>query len=151
MNPSTSESAFSFWIASNNSSSLTVSSNAIFVDLKPTCSHERTLFFTYVSLPPSWPTMITAKCGIFPPLALISATSAAISSFTCCEMAFPSISCILLFFCGACWAHIIFFMDVSDETVLSHIRHTQFTFVFGNHTHHFSSFVKLLKQSVYFL
>ena len=42
-------------------------------------------------------------------------------------------------------------MDVSDETVLSHIRHTQFTFVFGNHTHHFSSFVKLFKQSVYFL
>ena len=46
---------------------------------------------TYVSLPPSCPTRIAAKWGRLPPLATISATSSAISCFTCSEMAFPSI------------------------------------------------------------
>jgi 5,10-methylene-tetrahydrofolate dehydrogenase/methenyl tetrahydrofolate cyclohydrolase len=40
-------------------------------------------------------TYVAAKWGRLPPLATISATSAAISCLTCSDIAFPSISCIM--------------------------------------------------------
>ena len=62
------------------------------------------LFFTYVSLPPSWPTSTAARCGCLPPLATICFTSSAISALIAVAVAFPSINCILFII----WAFLSF-------------------------------------------
>ena len=92
MKPSIDASSFNWRTLSSSSASVTSDSYRISVDWNPHASHASTLFFTYVSLPPSCPTRMAARCGRFFPCATRSSTSCLISSLILAAVALPSIN-----------------------------------------------------------
>lgn len=135
MNPSTSLSLLSCAMVSSNVSSVTSSSKRMRVDLNPHCSQALTLWATYVSLPPSWPTSMAAKWGRFSPRATISATSVAISRLMSSAIFFPSMSCISVE--GFCL------------TVAQVAHHLHGILHCCSHLHDFAHFFELLNHAIY--